>query len=60
MIFAKNNLLGLVSNIGSNAASNAVNKFQRIISREEAVTQGKVFTLFILNADIDDIIKIIN
>lgn len=50
----------MVSNIGSNAASNAVNKFQRIISREEAVTPGKIFTLFILNADIDDIIKIIN
>ena len=46
---------GLVSNL----ASNAVNKFERKTSGKGAVKAGERFTLFILNEDINDIIKII-
>ena len=49
---AGHNLPGLVSNIASNAA----NKFERKIGREEAVSS--VFTLFVSNEDMTDIIKI--
>ena len=52
---ARGNLLGLVSNL----ASNAINKFTRKISGKEAVRGGKGFTLFISNEDMNDIIKII-
>ena len=52
---ARGNLLGLVSNL----ASNAINKFTRKISGKEAVKGGKGFTLFISNEDMNDIIKII-
>lgn len=40
---------GLVSNIGSNLASNVINKFERRLSRKGAVRAGKEFTLFISN-----------
>ena len=43
----------------SNLSSNAINQFKRKISGKGAVRAGKRFTLFILNEDIDDIIKII-
>ena len=43
----------------SNLASNAINKFQRKISGKGVVRSEKVFTLFISNEDINDIIKII-
>ena len=52
---AKNNLPGLVSNL----ASNAINKFEKKISRNGTVRAGKGFTLFISNEDMNDIIKII-
>ena len=52
---ARDNLSGLVSNI----ASNAINKFERKLSGKGAVRPGKRFTLFILNEDMDGIIKII-
>ena len=41
----------------SNAASSAVNKFERRISRKGATRVGKGFTLFISNEDMNDIIK---
>ena len=52
---ARDNLPGLVRNLNSNA----VNKFYRKISGKGAVRAGKVFTLFISNEDLNDIIKII-
>ena len=52
---ARYNLPGLVSSL----ASNAINKFERKISRKEVVRAGKSFALFILNEDMNDIIKII-
>ena len=52
---ARDNLPGLVSNL----TSNAINKFERTINRKGAVREGKRFTLFISNEDMDDIIKII-
>ena len=56
--FARDKLLRLVSIIASNAASNAMNKFQRRIIGKEAVKAGKGFTLFTSIEDINDIIKI--
>ena len=50
---------GLVINVASNAALNAINKFERKISGTGAVRVGKGFILFISNEDVDDIIKII-
>ena len=52
---ARDNLPGLRSNL----TSNAVNKFERNISREGAVTAGKGSTLFFSNEDMNDIIKIV-
>ena len=52
---ARDNLSGLVSNL----ASNAINKSERKQSGKGAVRTGKGFTLFISNADMIDIIKII-
>ena len=52
---ARGNLPGLVSNLNSNAT----NKFERKISGKTAVRAEKGFTLFILNEDINGIIKII-
>ena len=52
--FARDNLPGLVSNI----ASNAINKFKKI-SGKGAVSAGRGFTLFFLNEDLNNIIKII-
>ena len=49
------NLPGLVSNVTSSAR----NKFDRKISGKGFVRAGKGFTLFILNKDMNDIIKII-
>ena len=51
---------GLVINVASNAALNAINKFERKISGTGAVRVGKGFILFISNEDVDDIIKIVN
>ena len=42
-----------------NLTSNVINKFEGKISVKGAVRAGKAFTLFILNEDIIDIIKII-
>ena len=44
---ARDNFLGLVSNL----TSNAINKFERKISGKGAVETGKVITLFISNED---------
>ena len=52
---AKDNLPGLVRNV----ASNAINKSKRKISGKGAVRAGERFTLFILNEDMNYIIKII-
>ena len=52
---ARDNLLGLASNL----ISNAINKFEIKISGKEAVRAGKGFTLFILNENMNNIIKII-
>ena len=43
----------------SNLASNVINKFERNTRGKGAVRAGKWFTLFILNEDMHDIIKII-
>ena len=58
-LFARDKLPGLVSNIASNAASNAINKFERKISGKGAVTAREGFTLFISNEDMNDLIKIV-
>ena len=52
---ARDNLPGLVSNL----KSNAINEFERKISGKGAVRAEKRFNLFILNEDMNDIIKII-
>ena len=52
---ARDNLPGLVSNL----TLNAKNKFGKEIRGKGAVIAGKGFTLFILNEDMNDIIKII-
>ena len=52
---ARDNLLGLVSNL----PSNAINKFEIKIIGKGAVRAGRGFTLFISNEDINDITKII-
>ena len=57
--FAKNSLPGLVSNIASGVASNAINKFERRTTLKGAVRAGKVLTLFILNEDMDCTINIV-
>ena len=41
------------------ATSSVSNKFERKISGEGVIGVGKRFTLFILNEDMDDIIKIV-
>ena len=55
ILLARDNLPGLVSNL----TSNAINKFNRKISGKGAVRAGKGFTLFVVNEDMNDIIKII-
>ena len=55
ILLARNNLPGLVSNL----TLNATNKFERKINGKGAMRAGKRFTLFILNEDINNIIKII-
>ena len=55
ILLARDNLAGLVSNL----ASNAINKFEKKIIGKAAVRGGKGFALFILNEDMNDIIKII-
>ena len=57
MLFLKNNLPGLLSNTVSNSASNAINKFEKIVGRKEPERAGKGFTLFISNEDIIQIVK---
>ena len=52
---ARDNLLGLVSNL----TSNAVNKFERKLSGTGAVRAGKGFTLSILNEDMNGSIRIL-
>ena len=52
---ARDNLPGLFSKL----ASNALNKFEKKISRKGAVITGKRFTLFVLNKGMNDIIKIL-
>ena len=52
---ARDNLLGLVSNL----TSNAVNKFKRKTSGKGVARAGKEFSLLISNEDMNDIIKII-
>ena len=52
---ARNNLPGLACTL----ASNAINIFERKIGGKGALRTGKGFTLFILNEDMNDIIKII-
>ena len=56
--FARDKLPGLVSNVASNATSNAINKFVRKTSQKGVVSVRKKFTVSILNEDMDDIIKI--
>ena len=51
----RDNLPGLVSNL----TSHAINKSERKISGKGAVRAGKGFTLFILNEDMHDIIKVL-
>ena len=53
--FVRYNLPGLVSNL----TSNAINKFERIISGKGAVRAEKWFTLLISNEDMNGIIKVI-
>ena len=55
LFLARDDLLGLVNNL----ASNAINKFERKINGKGAVRAGKGFTLFILDEGMNDIIKII-
>ena len=55
LFLARDDLLGLVNNL----ASNAINKFERKINGKGAVRAGKRFTLFILDEGMNDIIKII-
>ena len=43
----------------SDLASNEINKFERKISEKRTVRAGKGFTLFTLNGDMDEMIKII-
>ena len=52
---ARDNLTELVSS----SASSAINKFERKISGKGVVRAVKVFTLFISNEDMNDIVKII-
>ena len=52
---ARDILAGLVSNL----TSNAIDKFERKTSGKGTARGGKVFTLFILNGNMSDIIKII-
>ena len=49
---------GSLPELVSNLTSCAINKFRRQISRKGAVRAGKGFTLFVLNEDMNDIIKI--
>ena len=52
---ARDNWSWLVSNL----TSNAINKYERLVSGKGAVRTGKWFTLFISNEDVNYIIKII-
>ena len=55
ILLTSDNLPGLVNNL----VSNATNKFEQKINEKGTVRSGKWFTLFILNEDMNDIIKII-
>ena len=52
---ARDNLPGLVNNL----VSNEIKKFERKVSGKRAIRAGKIFTLFISNENMNDIIKII-
>ena len=52
-------LPGLVSNLALNSSSNATDIVGRKASGKGAVRARKGFTLFLLNKDMDDIIKIV-
>ena len=56
---ARENLPGLISNLASNATLNVIDRFRRKISEKRPVIAEKGFTLFILNEDINDIIRVI-
>ena len=56
---ARENLPGLISNLASNTTLNVIDRFRRKISEKRPVIAEKGFTLFILNEDINDIIRII-
>ena len=58
-MLSKNNLPALVRNIALNKTLNSINKFKRRIREKGTIRAGKGFTLFILNEDRDDIIKIV-
>lgn len=55
--FAKDVLPGLTSNIALNAALNKLDKFGRRRTGKGTLRAGKVFTWFISNGDMADIIK---
>ena len=55
VLLVRDNLPGLASNL----TANTINKFERKMSGKGAVRAGKGFTLFILNEDMNDLIKII-
>ena len=48
-----------LSELVSNLETNAINKLKRKINGKRAVRTGQGFTLFIMNEEINDIIKII-
>ena len=54
ILLARGNLPGLVCNL----TLNSINKFDRKVSRKWVVRVGKLFTLFIMNDDMNGIIKI--
>ena len=55
--FATHKLLGLVSNIASNATSNPINKFERRISGKGGVRKGKRLTLFFFRIKVYILLK---
>ena len=55
--FARDKVPGLVSSKASNATSNTINKFERIIRTKGVVRAGKKFTLLISNEYMNGIIK---
>ena len=56
--FARDKLPGFVSNVVSNATLNTMNKFERRISGKGAIKAGKKFTLFVLNEEMETLLKL--